>query len=106
MTSLAEDWLVPWVVKAHSALEGGSLASFLADLATTAPALGRDTAYIISLPVHPAARALGTSPEVLTTALAQLSDAGLLTYSYDGEPDTAHATITLLPAGPSSVVRQ
>lgn len=67
MTSLAEDWLAPWVAKAHST-----------------------------------ARAPGTSPEVLTTALAQLSEAGLLTYSYDGAPDAAHATITLLPAGPSS----
>lgn len=102
MTSLAEDWLAPWVAKAHSALEGGSLAGFLADLATTAPALGRAAAHIISLPVHSAARALGTSPEVLTTALAQLSEAGLLTYSYDGAPDAAHATITLLPGGPSS----
>ena len=110
MTPLAEDWLVPWVARAHSALEGGSLAGFLADLATTAPALGRASAHVISLPLHPAARALGTSPEVLTTDLAQLSEAGLLTCSYDGDltysceghPDAAHATITLLPAGPSS----
>lgn len=102
MTSLAEDWLVPWVAKAHSALEGGALAAFLADLAAPAPALGRATAHIISLPVHPAARALGTSPEVLTTALAQLREAGLLTYSYEGDADTAHATITLLPAAPSA----
>ncbi|WP_330318934.1 helix-turn-helix domain-containing protein [Streptomyces platensis] len=102
MTPLAEDWLVPWVARAHSALEGGPLAGFLADLATTAPALGRATAHVINLPLHPAARALGTSPEVLTTALAQLSEAGLLTYSCDGDPDAAHAMITLLPGGPSS----
>ncbi|MEV6566965.1 helix-turn-helix domain-containing protein [Streptomyces kronopolitis] len=100
MTSLAEDWLAPWVAKAHSALEGGVLAGFLADLATAAPALGRATAHIISLPLHPAARALGTSPEVLTTALTRLREAGLLTYSYEGDSDAAHATITLLPAAP------
>ncbi|WP_435602230.1 hypothetical protein [Streptomyces sp. bgisy130] len=101
MTPLADDWLAPWVVKAHSALEGGGLAAFLADLATAAPALGRATAHIISLPVHPAALALRTSPESLTAALAQLSEAGLLTCIYDGDPDAAHATITLLPGGTS-----
>ncbi|MFF8784432.1 hypothetical protein [Streptomyces sp. NPDC015125] len=103
MTPLADDWLAPWVAKAHSALEGASLAGFLADLATAAPALGRATAHIISLPVHPAALALRTSPEALTTALAQLSAAGLLTCTYDGDADSdaAHATITLLPGSTS-----
>lgn len=97
MTSMTDDWLAPWAARAHSALEGGSLAGFLADLATAAPALGRATAaHIISLPVRPAAVALRTSPEGLTTALTQLSEAGLLTCSYDGDPDAVHATITLL----------
>lgn len=102
LTSLAEDWLAPWAAKARSALEGGTLAGFIVDLATTAPALGRATAHTVSLPVHPAARALGTSPEALTTALARLSEAGLLTYSCEGDSDAAHATITLLPAVPSA----
>ncbi|MGW7573415.1 hypothetical protein [Streptomyces sp. NPDC054765] len=102
MTPLADDWLAPWVAQARSALEGGPLAAFLADLATAAPALGRATAHIISLPVHPAALALRTSPEVLTTDLAQLSAAGLLTCTYDGDADAAHATITLLPGSSSS----
>ncbi|WP_329154312.1 hypothetical protein OIU91_39180 [Streptomyces sp. NBC_01456] len=76
------------------------MAGLLADLATTAPALGRATAaHVISLPVRPAAVALRTSPEGLTTALAQLSEAGLLTCSYDGDPDAVHATITLLAGG-------
>ncbi|MEV5121363.1 hypothetical protein AB0K49_00805 [Streptomyces decoyicus] len=101
MTPLADDWLAPWVAKAHSALEGGPLVAFLADLATAAPALGRATAHIISLPVHPAALALRTSPEVLTAALAQLSEAGLLTCTYDSDSDATHATITLLPGGAS-----
>ncbi|AZS69631.1 hypothetical protein DDE74_00280 [Streptomyces lydicus] len=101
MTPLADDWLAPWAAKAHSALEGGPLAAFLADLATAAPALGRATAHIISLPMSPAALALRTSPEGLTTALAQLSAAGLLTCTYEGDSDAAHATITLLPGGAS-----
>ncbi|AWN24912.1 hypothetical protein [Streptomyces sp. NEAU-S7GS2] len=101
MTPLADDWLAPWVAKAHSALEGAPLAALLADLATAAPALGRATAHIISLPMHPAALALRTSPEVLTTALAQLSQAGLLTCTYEGDSDALHATITLLPGGAS-----
>ncbi|MGX1760265.1 hypothetical protein ACWIG5_25685 [Streptomyces lydicus] len=101
MTSLADDWLAPWVAQAHSALKGGPLAGLLADLATAAPALGRATAHIISLPVRPAALALRTSPEILTDALAQLSAAGLLTCSYDGDLDAARATITLLPIGRS-----
>ncbi|MEU5208717.1 hypothetical protein [Streptomyces sp. NPDC020742] len=98
MTPLADDWLVPWVASAHSALHGGPLAAFLADLATVAPALGRATAHVISLPLHPAARALRTSPEALASALAQLGAAGLLTCSYDGDAEDAHATITLLPS--------
>ncbi|MER5971731.1 hypothetical protein ABT112_18685 [Streptomyces sp. NPDC002055] len=101
MTPLADDWLAPWVAKAHAALDGGPLAAFLADLATTAPALGRATAHVISLPVHPAAVALRTSPEVLTAALAQLGEAGLLACSYEGDSDAPHATITLLPCGTS-----
>ncbi|WP_328390187.1 hypothetical protein OHS81_35505 [Streptomyces sp. NBC_00400] len=64
-----------------------------------APALGRATAHIISLPVRPAALALRTSPEALTAALIQLSAACLLTCSYDGAPHAAQATITLLPIG-------
>ncbi|MFG2093988.1 hypothetical protein [Streptomyces sp. NPDC048612] len=98
---LADDWLVPWVAKAHSALEGGPLAAFLADLATASPALGRATAHIISLPMHSAALALRTSPEGLTTALTQLSEAGLLACAYEGDSDGAYVTITLLPGGAS-----
>ncbi|MGW1895824.1 hypothetical protein ACWCP6_37115 [Streptomyces sp. NPDC002004] len=101
MTQMADDWLAPWVAKAHSALAGGPLAAFLAELAAPTPALGRATAHTISLPVRPAALALRTSPEALTTALAQLGAAGLLTCSYDGDPDAAHATITLLPGSTS-----
>ncbi|MEU9124500.1 hypothetical protein AB0C96_32405 [Streptomyces sp. NPDC048506] len=101
MTLLAHDWLAPWVAKAHSALEGGPLAAFLAELATAAPALGRTTAHIITLPVHPAALALRTSPEALTAALAQLGEVGLLTCTYDGDSDAAHATITLLSGSTS-----
>lgn len=101
MMPLADDWLAPWVAQAHSALEEGPLAGFLADLATAAPALGRATAHVISLPVHPAAVALRTSPEILTAALAQLSAAGLLTCTFDGDPRAAQATITLLPISAS-----
>ncbi|MFD5394210.1 hypothetical protein ACFWJW_08265 [Streptomyces sp. NPDC127097] len=79
----------------------GPLAGFLADLATAAPALGRATAHIISLPVRPAAVALRTSPKILTAALTQLSAPGLLTCSFDGDPHAAHATITLLPVSTS-----
>lgn len=101
MTLLADDWLAPWVARAHLALKGRPLAAFLADLATAAPALGRATAHIISLPVHPAALALRTSPESLTAALAQLSEAGLLTYTFDSDSGASHATITLLPGSTS-----
>ncbi|WP_432140987.1 hypothetical protein [Streptomyces sp. bgisy084] len=51
--------------------------------------------------MHPAALALRTSPKGLATALAQLSEAGLLTCTYDGDSDAAHATITLLPGSAS-----
>ncbi|MEJ8654548.1 hypothetical protein WKI65_42590 [Streptomyces sp. MS1.AVA.3] len=101
MRPLADDWLAPWVAKAHSVLEGGPLAAFLADLVTAAPALGRAAAHIISLPVHSAALALRTSPEGLTAALVQLGEAGLLTCTYDGDSGATHATIPLLPGSAS-----
>ncbi|MEU9484160.1 hypothetical protein AB0D83_10905 [Streptomyces decoyicus] len=40
-------------------------------------------------------------PEALTAAMVQLSEAGLLTCTYDSDSDAAHATITLLPGGTS-----
>ncbi|BDM70227.1 hypothetical protein HEK616_37140 [Streptomyces nigrescens] len=51
--------------------------------------------------MRPSALTLRTSPEVLTAALPQLSQAGLLTYTYDGDSDAPYATTTQLPGGAS-----
>ncbi|MEU6658721.1 helix-turn-helix domain-containing protein [Streptomyces sp. NPDC046821] len=90
-----DQWALAWAVSARKVSQGAVVAGLLVDLAADPRRIhGSPT---VAFPLSPAARALGVTPVIVSTALHRLADAGLLRFRTEDMPDPLLVAVTLLP---------